>query len=88
MCSTQLNPLVHSGIIAQYCVLQVSAFIVNTLESGRKICILLGCEAAGRNPEYTIGIPVDICKIPNVQPPAETNNFGSSSGGDVAKPMN
>jgi hypothetical protein len=73
MCHTQLNPLVHSGIIAQYCVLQVSAFIVSTLKSGVKICVLLGCEAAGQNPEYKIGIPVDIGKIPNVQPPAETN---------------
>jgi hypothetical protein len=92
MCSTQLNPLVHSGIIAQYCVLQVFEFIIHTLGSGVKIFILLGCErAAGPNPEYKIGIPVDIqCprgKIPNGAPPAETINFGSSSGGD-AKPMN
>jgi hypothetical protein len=85
MCATQLNPLVHSGIIAQYCVLNVSEFIVNTLGSGVKICILLGCETAGPNPGDKIGTPVDISKIPGGPPPVETNNnFGNNSG---AQPM-
>jgi hypothetical protein len=68
MCATQLNPLVHSGIIAQYCLLNVSEFIVHTLGSGVKICILLGCETAGPNLGYKIGTPVDISKIPGGPP--------------------
>jgi len=38
----------------------VSEFIIATLDSGTKICILLGCEAACPNPGYEIGAPVDI----------------------------
>lgn len=84
MCATQLNPLVHSGIIAQYCVLNVSEFIVNTLGSGVKICILLGCETAGPNPGDKIGTPLDISKIPGGPPPVETNNNFGNGG---AQPM-
>jgi hypothetical protein len=86
MCATQLNPLVHSGVIAQYCVLNVTEFIVNTLGSGVKICILLGCNTAGPNPGDKIGTPVDISKIPGGPPPMEmnNNNFGNNSG---AQPM-
>jgi replication factor A1 len=85
MCATQLNPLVHSGVIAQYCVLNVSEFLVNTLGSGVKICILLGCETAGPNPGYKIGTPVDISKIHGGRPPVESNNNFGNSGG--AQPM-
>lgn len=87
MCATQLNPLVHSGIIAQHCVLRVSEFIVNTLGSGVKICILLGCEAAGPNPGDKIGKPVIIEQLLYGAPPAEIssgrdlhNRFGGGGG--------
>lgn len=86
MCATQLNPLVHSGIIAQYCVLCVSEFIVNTLGSGVKICILLGCEPSGPNPGTKIGSPVDISKIPG-GPPAPQAGGGNFGGGSGAQPM-
>ena len=88
MCATQLNPLVHSGIIAQHCVLRVSEFIVNTLGNGTKICILLGCEVAGPNPGDKIGIPVNFEKFPYGAPPAvissgrdSNNRFGGGGGG-------
>jgi hypothetical protein len=84
----QLNPLVHSGVIAQYWELNVFKFSVNTLGSGVKICILLGCETAGPNPGDKIGIPVDISKIPGGPPPMEmnNNNFGNNNSGG-AQPM-
>jgi len=97
MCATQLNPLVHSGIIAQHCVLQVSEFIVNTLGSGKKICILLGCEAAGPNPGDKIGIPVNFEQFPYGAPPAvissgrdSNNRFrgGGGGGGSSYETMN
>ena len=47
MCATQLNHLVHQGTIAQNCILKVNDFIVNTMGSGAKICIILGCDAVG-----------------------------------------
>ena len=60
MCATQLNSLVNFGHIAKYSLLLVSEFIIETLDCGTKICILLGCEAACPNPGYKIGAPVDI----------------------------
>lgn len=87
MCPTQLNPLVHSGIIAQHCVLRVSEFIVNTLGSGVKICILLGCEAAGPNPGDKIGIPVNF--EPVISSGRDSNNrFGGGGGGSSYETMN
>ena len=60
MCVTHLNPLVNFENIAKYSLLLVSEFIIAKLDSGTKICILFGCEAACPNPGYEIGIPVDI----------------------------
>ena len=60
MCATYLNPLVNFEYISKYSLLLVSEFVIATLASGTKICILLGCEAAFLNPRYEIGFPVDI----------------------------
>jgi replication factor A1 len=83
MCATQLNPLVHSGVVSQYAILRVSEFIVNTLGSGVKICILLDCETAGPNPGEKIGSPVDIAKVPGGMPPGP--QVGGGRG--TAQPM-
>ena len=68
--------------------LNVSEFIVNTLGSGVKICILLGCKTAGSNPGDKIGTPVDNSKIPGGPLPMEmnNNNFGNNKSGG-AQPM-
>ena len=60
--------------------LNVSEFIVNTLGSGVKICILLGCKTAGSNLGDKIGTPVDNSKITGGPPPMEmnNNNFGNN----------
>ena len=79
MCATQLNHLVHQGTIAQNCILKVNDFIVNTMGSGAKICIILGCDAVGGNPGNRIGGPVDIAKVPGgppAPPPMNNNNGG------------
>ena len=96
MCATQLNPLVHSGVISQFSVLRVSEFIVNTLGSGVKICILLGCETSGPNPGEKIGTPVDVSKIPGGLPPQAAEEggarpmygsaMGASGGGNSSNP--
>jgi hypothetical protein len=64
-------------------VLNVSEFIVNTLGSGVKICILLGCKTAGSNLGDKIGTPVDNSKITGGPPPMEmnNNNFGNNKSG-------
>ena len=63
--------------------LNVSEFIVNTLGSGVKICILLGCKTAGSNLGDKIGTPVDNSKITGGPPPMEmnNNNFGNNKSG-------
>jgi hypothetical protein len=63
VCVSQLNPLVNFGLITEYSILLVSEFIIETLDCGTKICILLGCEAACPNPGYMIGAPVDIREL-------------------------
>jgi len=77
MCATQLNHLVHNGIISQHCIIRITEFIVNTMGSGAKICIILGAEQVpesngGGNPGSRIGAPVDISKVP----PSQVNNNG------------
>ena len=62
MCATQLNSLVHSGIVAPNAIVQIKDFIVNIMNSGQKICILLAVEQAGPNPGVRIGAPVDVQK--------------------------
>jgi len=83
MCATQLNSLVHNGTISQHCILQVNEFIVNTMGSGQKICILLGAEQVGPNPGDRIGAPTDIAKEANsgMMAPQVPSNTGA------AKPM-
>jgi len=82
MCATQLNSLVHTGVISQHCILRVNEFIVNTMGSGQKICILLGAEQTGPNPGDRIGSPVDITKVPGGGAAQ-----GSAAGGGAAQPM-
>ena len=74
MCATQLNSLVHSGVIAQNAVLRVREFIVNQMGSGQKICILLGVEEAGPNPGNRIGAAVDISKAGVAAPQSGSAN--------------
>mmetsp|Transcript_6784 Transcript_6784/g.14694 ORF Transcript_6784/g.14694 Transcript_6784/m.14694 type:complete len:645 (+) Transcript_6784:208-2142(+) len=62
MCATQLNNLVHTGVIALNSILRVNDFIVNTMGSGQKIVIVLGADQMGANPGERIGSPVDIAK--------------------------
>ena len=78
MCATQLNPLVHQGVIAQHCIVRVTDFIINSMGSGQKICILLGVEAAGSNPGDKIGAPTDISKAGNL-PPVNNNINGGGA---------
>ncbi|KAL3800756.1 hypothetical protein ACHAW5_002470 [Stephanodiscus triporus] len=91
MCATQLNPLVHSGVISQFSVLRVTEFIVNTLGSGVKICILLGCEPASPNPGERIGSPIDVSKVPlggaSSSLPQSQGGGGGGGGGGSAQPM-
>ena len=63
MCTLRLNNLVHNGIIANNRIIKVNDFVVNTMGSGAKICIILGCQAVVGNPGYRIGAPVDISKV-------------------------
>ena len=64
MCGAlRLINLVHNGIIANNRIIKVNDFIVNTMGSGAKICIILGCQAVVGNPGYRIGAPVDISKV-------------------------
>jgi hypothetical protein len=81
LCHTQLNLLVHDGIIALYCLLNVSAFTIDTLGSGRKICILLACEMAGANPGFEIGNPRNVACISYfAQPTSDVNaNDGAAT---------
>eukprot|EP00571_Detonula_confervacea_P014379 CAMPEP_0172303124 /NCGR_PEP_ID=MMETSP1058-20130122/4695_1 /TAXON_ID=83371 /ORGANISM="Detonula confervacea, Strain CCMP 353" /LENGTH=635 /DNA_ID=CAMNT_0013013833 /DNA_START=117 /DNA_END=2024 /DNA_ORIENTATION=+ len=85
MCATQLNSLVHSGAISQHCILKVNEFIVNTMGSGQKICILLGAEQVGPNPGDRMGSPVDIAKVPGGAQAGMAQT--GSSGGGGAQPM-
>lgn len=80
MCATQLNDQVHTGAISANCLLRVTDFIVNTMGSGQKICIVLGVEPAGPNPGERIGGPTDISK-------ANLPAAGGGGGGGGAAPM-
>ena len=98
MCATQLNHLVHAGVLAQDAVIRVSEFIVNVMGSGQRICIVLGAESAGPNPGCRIGSPNDITKTgvggggggpapaqPKPQPMyagAGANPYGGGGGGN------
>eukprot|EP00584_Thalassiosira_punctigera_P000883 CAMPEP_0172535332 /NCGR_PEP_ID=MMETSP1067-20121228/7393_1 /TAXON_ID=265564 ORGANISM="Thalassiosira punctigera, Strain Tpunct2005C2" /NCGR_SAMPLE_ID=MMETSP1067 /ASSEMBLY_ACC=CAM_ASM_000444 /LENGTH=642 /DNA_ID=CAMNT_0013320263 /DNA_START=160 /DNA_END=2088 /DNA_ORIENTATION=- len=82
MCATQLNNLVHSGAVAQNCILRVNEFIVNTMGSGQKIVIVLGAEQAGPNPGDRIGAPTDVAKSP-----AAAVTPQSQAGGGSAQSM-
>eukprot|EP00984_Skeletonema_dohrnii_P012844 scaffold5242_cov107-Skeletonema_dohrnii-CCMP3373.AAC.3 len=63
MLAKQLHPKVHSGEIAQFAIITVHEFKVNTLPSGEKIIILLGADKV-INPGTRLGNPVDIMKAP------------------------
>lgn len=77
MCATQLNHLVHKGVIAQNSIICVNEFIVNTMGSGQKIVIILGAEQVGPNPGERIGTPVDITKA-GAAPKASDNVGGGA----------
>jgi len=64
VCATHLNSLVNSGIISQLCILKVNEFVISTMGSGQKICILLAAEQVGLNPGARMGSPEDIAKVP------------------------
>eukprot|EP00984_Skeletonema_dohrnii_P010594 scaffold4130_cov112-Skeletonema_dohrnii-CCMP3373.AAC.6 len=83
MCATQLNSKVNSGEIAQFGIVNVSEFLVNTLPSGQKIVIVLRCELV-QNPGSRLGNPVDITKAGNVGS-AQAQPSGGVGGG--AQPM-
>mmetsp|Transcript_12965 Transcript_12965/g.20013 ORF Transcript_12965/g.20013 Transcript_12965/m.20013 type:complete len:634 (-) Transcript_12965:1237-3138(-) len=84
MCATQLNPKVNSGEIAQFAIIKVHEFLVNSMPSGQKIVILLKCELV-QNPGSRLGNPVDISKSGNVgSAPAQASGGGVGGG---AQPM-
>jgi len=83
MCATQLNSKVNSGEIAQFGIINVNEFLVNTLPSGQKIVIVLRCELV-QNPGSRLGNPVDITKAGNVGS-AQAQPSGGVGGG--AQPM-
>jgi len=83
MCATQLNSKVNSGEIAQFGIVNVSEFLVNTLPSGQKIVIVLRCELV-QNPGSRLGNPTDITKAGNVGS-AQAQPSGGVGGG--AQPM-
>mmetsp|Transcript_2506 Transcript_2506/g.3924 ORF Transcript_2506/g.3924 Transcript_2506/m.3924 type:complete len:629 (+) Transcript_2506:129-2015(+) len=83
MCATQLNSKVNSGEIAQFGIINVNEFLVNTLPSGQKIVIVLKCELV-QNPGSRLGNPVDITKAGNVGS-AQAQPSGGVGGG--AQPM-
>uniref|UniRef100_A0A7S2VFV8 Replication protein A subunit n=1 Tax=Skeletonema marinoi TaxID=267567 RepID=A0A7S2VFV8_9STRA len=83
MCATQLNIKVNSGEIAQFGIINVNEFLVNTLPSGQKIVIVLRCELV-QNPGSRLGNPVDITKAGNVGS-AQAQPSGGVGGG--AQPM-
>ena len=58
MLANQLHPKVHSGEIAQFAIIAVNEFEVNTMSSGGKIIILLGADKV-INPGTRLGNPVD-----------------------------
>lgn len=68
ICGTQLNHLVHNGIISEHCILRITEFIVTIASSGAKLFIVLAAEQVSsnvvqNNPGYRIGTPVDIKNI-------------------------
>jgi replication factor A1 len=63
MLATQLNPLVASSQITTNSILTVKDFIINTMGSGQKVCILLNVEVNSVNPGNRIGSPQDIQKV-------------------------
>ena len=65
MLVNQIHPKVHSGEIAQFAIITVHEFEVNTLPSGQKIIILLGADKV-INPGTRLGNPVDISKAPEI----------------------
>mmetsp|Transcript_20556 Transcript_20556/g.41748 ORF Transcript_20556/g.41748 Transcript_20556/m.41748 type:complete len:654 (-) Transcript_20556:124-2085(-) len=81
MAATQLNHLIHSGIIAPNAILCIREFIINTMGSGLKICILLNVETASANPGNRIGAPVDITKV------GTANGVGGASGMGAPPPQ-
>jgi replication factor A1 len=82
MCATQLNPKVNSGEIAQFAIIKVNEFLVNTMPSGQKIVILLKTEQV-QNPGIRMGNPVDIAKAGNIG----SAPVPSGGGGGGAQPM-
>ena len=80
MCATQLNSKVNSGEIAQFSIIKISEFLVNTMPSGQKIVILLKTEQV-QNPGSRLGNPVDITKAGNI------SSAPAPSGGGGAHPM-
>eukprot|EP00985_Skeletonema_marinoi_P018453 scaffold10306_cov75-Skeletonema_marinoi.AAC.14 len=74
MMSTQLNPKVHSGEIAQFAIIKVTKFEVTTLPSGQKIIILLGDDKV-INPGTRLGNPVDTSKAGNNLQPSDLETF-------------
>jgi len=68
MLTIQLHPKLHSGELAKFAIIRVTAFEVTTLPSGQKIIILLGADKV-INPGTRLGNPVDFTKTGiNLQP--------------------
>jgi len=63
MTSSQISHLINNGTISKHCILRITEFIINTMGSGAKICVILGAEKLGDN-LGRLGAPVDISKVP------------------------
>lgn len=61
--AANLNSLVYSNTISKNCILKVNSFMINTIPSGQKICVLMGAEQVGNNPGNRVGVPMDISHV-------------------------
>ena len=64
MCASHLNAFIRTGEIAKHCIIKVNEFMINTVASGQKICVLWSAEQAGTNPGNRMDSPTDIAKVP------------------------
>ena len=51
--------MVNNGTITRYCILRITEFIINTMGSGNKICIIHGAEHVRDGGSSRIGSPCD-----------------------------
>jgi replication factor A1 len=76
MSATQLNPLIHSGEITVNTIIKITHFIVNSMGSGQRVCIVMACDVVGPHPNR-IGDPKDVTKVGAVEGGAPQNTRGA-----------